>query len=110
MKPNYIPDDFWTEGIYDACERIILRYGLQHDNQHGEMDAAVRDLLCGYVGIREFVPHLRERINDGAIRKGPTITEETAQRIADDIKREMLMPLRDILVSVHPSWHSWLSS
>lgn len=109
-KPSFLTDQFWHGGLYDACERITLRYKLHPLNQLGEMDAAVRGLLIGYVGTRYFVAHLRERINDSADDEFPPISETTAEQIARDIKKEVLMPIRGNLVPVFPNWSAWLSS
>jgi hypothetical protein len=116
MKPAqlaYLPDQFWNDGIYDGCMPITKRYGLHPDNQHGEMDAAVRDLLMGRVVPGEFAKHLLNRINNSGGedcwgKSWPIISEATAERIANDIKKQVLAPLSEILLAANPGWQTWL--
>ncbi len=92
MKEELLPRTFWYEDIYAACERIGERYHLSL-NQVGQMDAAVRDLLGGYVGHGYFVLHLFNRINTKSVEHAQPITEATAERIVADIKREPARPM-----------------
>jgi|ERR1035437_322475 hypothetical protein len=111
MKPThlaYLPDQFWKDGISDGCMRITRRYRLDPLDQHGEMGAAVRDLLMGNVMPGEFAKHLRERINNGQRDTFPIISETTAERIANDIKKEILAPISEILLAANPGWQTWL--
>lgn len=108
MNLELLPPGFWYDEIYETCTRISERYQLSGD-QRGQMDAAVRDFLGGYVGNGYFALHLRKNINDSADDGHPPITEAIAGQIAADIKRELLAPIRDILGSVHPHWVKWLS-
>lgn len=108
--PKEILDFIEANRIYDGLEPILLRYNLDPLDQLGAAEVVVRLFVCGSgVGHpRDLHTKLKDEINDSQREDFPTISDAVAIRIVNDIKAEVLAPLKPLLISLHPDWAGYL--
>jgi hypothetical protein len=89
MIPNKFLELARSSEIYTASEKIGELFGL-HIDQVGELDAEIRDILCGVAKSSNFTSDIMKRLD---------IDRELAQKIMVEVNKEVFDTIKDKLMA-----------
>ncbi len=93
MIPQQILELARSSEIYTASEKIGDLFGL-HIDQVGELDAEIRDILCGIAKSSNFTTDIMKRLD---------IDRELAQKIMVEVNKQVFDTIKDKLMAENKS-------